>query len=308
MSHAPKQWSLALALVSTVQVAPAYADSSDGISIPEGGFALYLRDAFLDPSVISSPKNSPGVLAKHPFKLSYQSDEMSGDEVFSASGAIFGQWRNYHVDKGALKISAYSFGVELDQTAVNGAISRDTLEIRAGGTWLFQDSRPNDVFFRSHYLSTSVGWLTNREFDLSVLSVDAQYQPIGESFGFGGAPYRVGNFRLKFTPVLTAEYLNVIDADGRPNFVGLDDALFVGGSIGFSGSFAGALKPVSIDAKYSVSHDVIGAGGTKEEFKAGLGWALTESGLASFRLDYVKGDTPTSDEADKLTIGVGFAF
>ncbi len=221
----------------------AQSSSSTGVTTPDGSFSLYLRDEFADPSVIDAEKKTPETLAAHPFRLFYQRDEASGNEAYSILGSAFGQWRNFYDDGRILKISAYSLGVEIDQSTINGVTARDTIAVRVGGAWLFQDSRPQDIFFRSHYLSTSVGWITDHDFDLSVVSVDAKYRPLGESFGFGGVPYGRGNFKFQITPVLTAEYLSVIDADGRPNFAGLDEALFIGTSMAFTGSFAeGPLK------------------------------------------------------------------
>ena len=274
---------------------------------PSTDFGLYLRGKFAEPSVLFAPDDSTKARAADSFRLFYDRDDVSGNEIISLSGSLFAQFRNVHSTERPLKLSAYSFGVSLDQSTVNGATARDTIIFHAGGSWLFQSDQP--VFWNSHYISANLGWITDRDFDLSVVTAKARYTPRGQGFGFGAVPYGTGNFKFQITPALMAEYQNVVDAAGRADYAGAAERFYLGTSLEFIGTFAdGPLQPVTLDAAYFAATDLLGNAGDHQLFDVGLSWALTDSGNLSVRAGYTKGSTPTRSETDKVSIGLGLSF
>lgn len=299
---------LALATSPTLAVpdeTPAYDPTKRTVSPVK----LRLRGAFHDPSVLNDPNNeTKKERLADPFLFAYSDDRETDEVTLTLKGAVFGSLRVDNPAGSSPSIASYAFGVVVDQVDINGAQSRDTLEFRVGGAWLFGDSRPN-VFWRSHYINADIGWLTDNDFDLGVLTASAQYEPFGRAQGFAGAPYSIGNFSFQARPSFVATYQNVRDDGGRAEFAGDADRFYVGGQLKVIGGFQkGPLKRLSFDASYQVLADLTGNASDTELFDAGLNWALDAESNVALRLDYTRGDTPSAAFTDKLTAGLALAF
>lgn len=295
-----------LYLASALVVAPCYAQAQEATT-PTTEREFFVRGSFAGPSVLRGLDRSVKSRAKNPFVLSYERDEIAPKEAFALKGSLFGQIRRTHSTEQSLRLSAFSLGLDIDQSDVDGANARDTLALKAGSAWLWQfDDAP---FWKSHYLSTNIGWITDRDLDLSVATLDFQYTPTGSSYGLAGTFYEVGNFRYMLTPAITAEYQKVIDAAGRAEYMGQSERLYLGASLEAVGGFhKGPLQPLTINAKYGFAQDILGSAPNHDLIELGLNWALTKEGHVSLQTKYTKGSTPSQQEADKVTVGLGISF
>ncbi|MFK7877074.1 MAG: hypothetical protein AB8B71_15025 [Paracoccaceae bacterium] len=263
-----------------------------------GGFAE--TDAELKANRIASP-----------FVLSYEHDALTDETSTHLKGALFYEFGRDVDDGSRLKIIKYAAGVTLDQSSVNGVQMTDTIGVETRMAALFTNS---DVGARinNHFVTGGIGWLTDSDFDLSVLTVDAAYTPITADFGHIGP--RTG-FQIQATPSLAIEGQKVFEAAGLTHFEGEADRLFAGVKIDVTAGFGSVSKEaknplsrLSFGLKYTQMYDLTGQHDDLSLLDATANWALTDDGAASLVINYQKGQSTSAAEIDKVTVGLGFAF
>lgn len=281
------------------------ADSSSGnIAIqtgkpsagkPDAGWKrdFILQSKFLGASVLSAPRNGQNLNGVTPATISYNRNYEADREVFSASGAAFFSWRRDFTAR-RLTSAAILAGVEFDRTEVSGSpgpSEKDSLIFRFGGEFEWTNSA-DDALIDLQYLRGNVGWITDSDFDLSVLTAQLQYQPFFVDAA-NGAPRQIAgsSLRYRWRPEVRAEYQHVIDADNRPQFTQDDNYLFLGAAVGLQLDFAprSSLERVSFSLNYQYLEDFLSTNNSTDYLEALLSYRLSPKGNATISLGYKKG-------------------
>lgn len=311
---------LAMACFAAFGATQATAQDNDVIPGPEAPFeidqtwkgAWQLRGAFVPPSTakLEEPTRAQlaKILQKSPFIFSFERDEISNQTTLGLKGALFYTWARDVNDASDLKIQSYALGVEIDQGRIDGVTSKDVLKFQGRKAALFGNSDV-DTWITSQFIDAGIGYVTNSDFDLSVVSFDAKYTPYNKTlWNFRS---KVG-FPLKITPQLRFEAQTVLDDAGVVQFQGDADRFYAGGNLnieaGFGPNAAKSLQRISFGMDYTHMFDLTGAGDDRDLLDAKVTWALAEDSAASWNLGYTKGQSTTGKEVDKLTLGLGFAF
>ncbi|MEO0916603.1 MAG: hypothetical protein AAFY31_06420, partial [Pseudomonadota bacterium] len=168
-----------------------------------------------------------------PFQLSFNRDEITGQSSSAVKGALFYTFGRDINDGRNLKIVSYALGVEVDQVRVDDTTVTDTIKFQARTAALFTDSAPGRLVL-NHRVDAGIGWLTNSDFDLSVLTLDARYAPSGRRLG--RLTPRAG-FAIQARPSFIVEAQKVLDDGNVAAFQGDKDRLYAGARLDVQAGF-----------------------------------------------------------------------
>lgn len=282
------------------------AINTDGV----GGWRL--RGSMQAPSTIGSVLETTATRTQNriesPFQLSFNQDGISEETSTAVKGALFYKRGRDINDERNLKIISYALGVEVDQVRIDDTTATDTIKFQARTAALFTNSTPGRIVLNQR-VDAGIGWLTNSDFDLSVITLDARYAPSGRRLG--RITPREG-FAIQARPSFILEAQNVLDDGNVEAFQGDKDRLFAGARLdvqaGFGSNFSAPLNRLSFSLDYTYLVDLIGRTNDRDLFNATAIWALTEQGEASLLARYTKGQSTSSDPVDQVFVGLGLAF
>lgn len=313
---------LSILLACTALAAPSAAQAQSNDPIPNaiepselntaGVGAWRLRGSIQAPSTIGSiletPENRVRNRLGSPFQLSFNRDEITRQSSSAVKGALFYTFGRDINDERNLKIISYALGVEVDQARIDDTTVTDTIKFQARTAALFTDSALGRIIL-NHRVDAGIGWLTNSDFDLSVLTLDARYAPSGRRLG--RLTPREG-FAIQARPSFIVEAQKVLDDGDVAAFQGDNDRLYAGARLdvqaGFGSNFGASLNRLSFSVDYTYLVDLTGSTNDRDLLNATASWALSEQGEASLLARYSKGQSTSSEPVDKLFLGLGFAF